>query len=312
MDSCSQLPRYYELFQLIVEDPRIMPKQMAKKLNHSGRGRSPSTLLKHVRNMYEKGISRPPRLTLKSYEEVRYTVYFCKKESKKDLHSLLSKISKDKAINYSILLSGEKFLILSRNDNLTFDNYSLNIREKSKMYTPIYTIPRDWNIPMDVALECLSQINPKKGLLPRTTYYDFSWSELDWKIFNIMTKNVRTKMSVVSKETKTNYMTVKRHFFNKVLPACQIAHYFYPKGFNSYYQSILRLSSDYETEIVSALQNLPCTVYVFPLERDLLIFLCHEDITKIIEVFGKMEEKVFIDGFLLYAPLYYSIPDHTE
>jgi len=289
-----------------------MPKGMTKRLKFSGRGRAPSTLLKHLRNMYKKGISRPPRLTLKSYEEVQYRVYFCKKDSNKGLYNLLSKISKDKTINYSVLLSEEKFLILSRENDLMLDNYGLTILEETRTFTPIYTIPRGWNIPMNVALERFSQINPKKGLIPRTIYHGFSWSELDWKIFNIMAKNVRTKMSVVSKETKTDYMTVKRHFFNTVLPACQIAHYFYPRGFSSYYQSILRLSSDYEIEIVDALQKLPCTTYVFPLEEDLLIFLCHENIAKVIEGFGKMEEKAFIDGFLPYAPLHYSIPDHTE
>ena len=86
-----------------------------------------------------------------------------------------------------------------------------------------------------------------------------------------MGENVRTKITYVARETGVDYKTAKGHFFNVVLPSCVIAQYFYPKGYSSYLQSFMRVRSDYEAEIVSALERLPCTTYVFPLEKELVI-----------------------------------------
>ncbi|KYK29601.1 MAG: hypothetical protein AYK19_19485 [Theionarchaea archaeon DG-70-1] len=259
--------------------------------------------------MYERKISREPRLTLKPYEGCQTTTYFCRKTSYRGLNAMLSDLSNDKRITYTILLSGTDFFLTSRESDLNLKNYGLDILEKSKLYTPIYTIPKGWNISMDDALEALTHINLKKSLIPRTIYYHFSWSDLDWKIFNVMSESVRTKIAYLARETDVDYKTAKDHFFNVVLPSCVIAHYFYPKGYDFYLQSFIRIHSEYEAEIVKALEELPCTTYVFPLEKELVINLFHENQRKVINLLGKMEEKSIIDGFLLYAPLYCIYPD---
>lgn len=259
--------------------------------------------------MYRRKISREPRLTLKPYEGCQTTAYFCRKTSNRGLSSTLSHLSQDKRITYTILLSGTDFFLTSREPDLTFGQYDLDILEKSKLYTPIYTIPRGWQIPMDKALEALITTDVKKGLIPRTAYYDFSWSELDWRIFDIMSENVRTKIAYLARKTGVDFKTAKDHFLNVVLPSCVIAHYFYPKGYDFYLQSFVRIHSECEAAIVEALKGLPCTTYVFPLEKELVINLFHENQRKIIDLLGKMEEKSIIDGFLLYAPLYYICPD---
>jgi len=259
--------------------------------------------------MHERGISRAPRLTLKPYEDCQTIVYFCKKTNNKGLGTTLSNLSNDKRITYAILLSGTDFFLTSREPDLTLEKYGLDILEKSKLYTSMYTIPQGWNTPMNEALDNLATITLRKSVLPRTAYYHFSWSELDWKIFDIMSENVRTKISHVAKKTGVDYKTAKDHFFNVVLPSCVIAHYFYPKGYDFYLQSFIKVRSEYESEIVKALKKLPCTSYVFPLGKELVINLFHENQKKVIKILEKMEEKTIIDGFLLYAPLYYICPD---
>jgi hypothetical protein len=296
----------------MVDNPWITPSEIAEYFNYTGRGRSPTTFLRHIKNMYKRGISRTPRLTLKPYEGCQTTAYFCRKISNKGLGTTLSNLSKDSAITYMILLSGTDFFLTSRDPDLSMKKYGLDILEKSKLYTPMYTIPKGWNTPTDTALTSLTHITLKKGLIPRTVYYHFSWSELDWEIYDIMGENIRTKIAHVARKTRVDYSTAKHHFFDRVLPACVVAHYFYPKGYDSYYKAFLRISSDYEAKIVNALEKLPCTSYVFPLEKELILLLFHEDTQKIITLMEKMEEKTIIDGFLLYAPLYYSCPDYPS
>ena len=62
----------------------------------------------------------------------------------------------------------------------------------------------------------------------------------------------------------------------------------------------------YEEDIVRSLQKLPCTTYVFPLEKSIVLGLFHESIKVLMEVLEKMEEKAIIDNSLLFSPLAYS------
>jgi hypothetical protein len=54
---------------------------------------------------------------------------------------------------------------------------------------------------------------------------------------------------------------------------------------------------------VTALQKLPCTTYVFPLENELILTLFSENATKVLQIVEKMEEKAIIDDSLLYNPI---------
>jgi hypothetical protein len=309
MEKRNRLELYYTLFSLLVENPWTTPRMMAEYFDHTGRGRSPSTFLRHLTNMYEKGISREPRLTVKPFEKCQTITYFCRKKSNRGLATTLSSLSGDRDITYAILLSGSDFFLTSREKDLNTEKYGLEVYEQSKLYTPTYTIPKGWNTPMDKALNSLLQVGLRKGLIPRTVERDFSWSELDWKVFDIMSESVRTKIPYLARKTGVDYKTAKRHFFGVVLPACVVAHYFYPRGYDFYLQSFVRMRSKYETELVKVLEQLPCTTYVFPLENELILNLFHENQRKIIALLEKMEEKTIIDGFLLYAPLYHVYPD---
>lgn len=197
----------------------------------------------------------------------------------------------------------------SRVKDLTLEKEGLDILEQSRLYTPVYTVPQGWNTPMNEALEALTRIELRKGIIPRTVYYDFPWSELDWRIFEIMSDSVRTKIAYLAREIHGDYSTAKHHFFDVVVPCCVIAHYFFPKGYSSYFQSFIKVSSDYEVEMVKAFENLPCTTYVFPLEKELVINLFHENQKNMVTLLEKMEEKTVIDSFLLYNPLYSVYPD---
>ncbi len=65
----------------------------------------------------------------------------------------------------------------------------------------------------------------------------------------------------------------------------------------------LKIESEYETGIVKALEKLPCTTYVFPLENDLIIILFHNDENKILALLKKMKEIDIVNDYLLYVPV---------
>jgi len=90
-----------------------------------------------------------------------------------------------------------------------------------------------------------------------------------------------------------------------MLPCCTVGHCFFPFGYDYYDKAFLRIYSRYEKDIVRALERLPCTTHVFPLEKELILILYHESISKLMDTIQKMEEVGIIDDYLLYIPLTY-------
>ena len=301
-----QLQTYYSLFSLIAEDPRIMPNRIAKKLKYSGIGRSPSTLLYHITEMYRKGISKKPRLFLKSFSEAYVNAFFCKRNSIRGLYSTLRSIDKDPEISYAICLSSSDFFLMSRSENPKVGKFGLSLVEKSVIYTPIFPVPDSCRIDSNAAYSAILENKFKKGKLDRNLLNGFNWDILDWNIYNIMGCNVREKFTKLARECKTTPTTAKKHFMEKVLPNCVQVHYFFPKEQRSYFEAFLRLYSEYEENIVGILPRLPCTSFVYPMEEEIIVRLFHESIVVLLETLEKLEEMAIIDGYLLFNPIAYS------
>ncbi|KYK38137.1 MAG: hypothetical protein AYK18_07840 [Theionarchaea archaeon DG-70] len=120
-----------------------------------------------------------------------------------------------------------------------------------------------------------------------------------------MKNNVQIPFSTVAEETGFSSITVKKYFYETVLPYCNIAHYFFPKGYNHYSQAVVTIETDFEEGLVGAFSKLPCTTYVFPLEEELLVGIFHEGIQDVMFTMKKLEEKGFIKKHLLLVPLYW-------
>ncbi|MBU7018314.1 MAG: hypothetical protein HXS44_12460 [Theionarchaea archaeon] len=159
------------------------------------------------------------------------------------------------------------------------------------------------------ALENFARSDFRKGTIKRELYGNLDWSELEWNIYNVSRSDARLKVSTVKRQTAASYNTTKKHFYDKVLPSCIIAHYFFPKGYPLHQQLVLKLNSKYEEGIVNGLQKLLCTSYIFPLEKSLFIALFHENTNFTLDIIQKLEERAIIDDYLLFNPLTYHIPD---
>jgi len=297
------LQQYYTIVQMMVEDPRVKVRTIAKRMGYVGRGRSPSTVTRHIQNMYRKKISRPPRLTLKPFRKWQNMAYFCKKTDRRGLYSTFLKLYRDENIGYVILLSGCEYFIISREKDLDLRRYGLEIEEESLMYTPVYVMPEKWNNSMDEGLKEMARCEFERGLIKRDVGENLGWDETDWEIYDRFGGNVRTEYTGVAREIGVYPNTVKSRFLNKVIPSCVMAHYFFPKRYNYYQKVIIRIHSNFEKAIVNSLKKFPCTSYVFPLNDELVITLFHENIGDILPVIEKIEEKAFIDDYLLYIPV---------
>ena len=94
------LEKYHELFTFVVEDPRIMPKDITRKLGFSGTGKARTTILYHLENMYEKEISLKPQLKILPFLNLKKYAYFCRKEDNKNIFETFLKLHSSEDVSF--------------------------------------------------------------------------------------------------------------------------------------------------------------------------------------------------------------------
>jgi hypothetical protein len=307
MESLRQLKLYYELFSFLVENPKTELRYIAEYYRKTGRGRSPSTWGYHIEQMFQKKISREPIMLLKSHEQAYITAYFCEYEKKTGFHDVIRGLSEDKEITYGTALSSRDFFITSTNEKKNLGEYNLQVKEKSILYTPLYPVPTGWDLSMEEAFTDLLDSDFRKGVLPRTLHRYLDWDDLDWKIYFEVRKRLRSfEYTATAKVVGSTPTTVMTRFRERIVPKCIQINYFFPDGYDYYQYAFLRVETDFESSLVKALENLPCTSYVYPLEDCLVLQLFHKDFDILISLLRKMEKRKILDSYLLYSNLMFT------
>jgi hypothetical protein len=303
------LKKYHELFTLIVEDSRIMPKSIAKKLRYSGQGKARSTILYHLKNMYKKQISLKPQLKILPFSNLEKWVYFCRKVDKKNIYETFLELHSNKDVSFVECLSGSDFFVTSFSKDIDFGVDFLAVEEKSKFYRSLYLNPRGWNKKPAECFSSLLSADYQEGKVERKDYGLLNWSDTDKRIYFLMRKNIRCKFTYVGRHARIDSKTAKKRFYENVLPQCDVAHYFFPKGRGSYREMFLKMKTDYETSLIDALCRLPCTTYVYPLETQLVTVLFHQDEKLILSILQKLKEIGIIKDYLFYIPLIHGVKE---
>ncbi len=290
----------------IVEQPRCSITNIAKNIGHTGRRRRRATISDYLNQMYESKISLYPNLVLRNYDEPLRKAYLCKKKDRSQIGETFKMLREDRSIEYVVFMSGHcDFFLTSRDPALNLARYDLEVVESSILYSPLFIIPQGWNLPFNVTVQNISKCRFEEGRLERESDGVLEWEELDMKIFESMRENVRRPFTEVARGVDVYSSTVKDHFYKHVLPRCNVAHYFFPKGYDSYMKNQIRIHTKCEKSIVDSLKCLPCTSYIYPLEKGLILTLFHENINVIMTLIEKMEENGIIEHYALFTPLWY-------
>jgi len=290
------------IHNLVRETPRYRLSHIALELGLSGRGQTKATASKYVTRLYTEEISLHPNLVLKAHENCMTKAFFLKLKKPEDLTSTFLKLSSNPHISYMLLLSGLYDFFVTTRHELTFDK-NVVIKKSSPMYDPIYTHPTGWNLKMKDAFKLFANKSLEKGRIERDIEDFLPWDEIHFDIFETMKHNMQIPFSHVARETNLASNTVKKYFYKDILPYCNIAHYFFPEGYSSYHQSLIIVESNCEKGLVNSLQKLPCTTYVFPLEKEIVLGVFHKGINDVMFALKKLEEKGYIQKYLLLVPL---------
>lgn len=297
------LAKYYSLYLKIREIPRFTIKEISPALQDGGRGRKYSTISDHVRNFYAQKISLRPNLVLRTYENYLVYTYFLKIKKSESITSAFYSLKENTKLLYMLFLSGAYDFFVTSQYDLKFKNFK--IVKKSISYTPYYTCPQGWNRKMKDSLHSVAESTLSKGKLKREIEDWLPWEDFHFKIYEIMKNNVQMPFSKVADLTRYAQTTVKRYFYRDILPYCDISHYFFPKGYDYYEQAFIVVRSEYEKGLYEAFSKLPCTSYFLPFEEEIAIGIFHESIGDLMHTIRKLEEKGYIEKYLLLVPLHW-------
>ena len=302
--------KYFDLYQLLIDSPRMKVRKMAKRLGETGRGRTFSAIAKRLRKMYQLKISFKPKLALKTFENVFSTAYFCRKIDREKIRQTFLNLKNDRSIDYCLFLAGSfDFFLVSKKGKINVEQYGLEIVEKHILYTTIYTIPKGWEKSISETYDTFSKFDFEKGKLERKKESTLRWSHIDWRIYYSMRENARAQFAPIGRKLGVAGYTVKSHFHKSVLPNCSVAHYFFPKGYDYYKQAFLKINTEYEKSLIEALRELPCTTYVLPLDEGLMINIFHEGVNELMTALQEIEEIGILKTYSLQVPLTYSLKE---
>lgn len=149
-------------------------------------------------------------------------------------------------------------------------------------------------------LEFSSRENPETIDIP---FSELEWDEIDWKIFDALSPSLRLSYSDLSQAIGLGWRPIKTRIDKRIIPACHIATYFFPRGQRNYQQLYLQFKTEYQRNFLRKLDFMQTTNYFLLFGNNAGIFMFPENINKVLKTFKKIEKEGIIDDLTYFLPL---------
>jgi hypothetical protein len=239
---------------------------------------------------YNLGVIKPPRPILKFHTKTHQHVLFVD-GSFDELDNIVENMND---VRYACALSGpsEKILITSftePGEDLILLKYTRAdgfSTDESKCLKKMKFLSDELPIPIDA---------PRLKL---------NWDKKDWQIFHNLFPNMRIPYLTLSEKIDLEWRAIKKRMQEKIIPACDVATYFFPKGQANYQQLFLEFRSEYQKNFFDKMNLMPSTSYFLHFGKDKIgIFVFPQNINEVLKLFKKMEKEGIINDFRYFIPL---------
>lgn len=243
-------------------------------------------------------------MILNSFKESQTKVYFCRKPERDSTTGTFKELCKNKDLDYVLFFAGDIDYFITTRKDLNFKEYEIEIVEKKKLFTPIFTFPpkNSWKFSFEERCQQLLDYDFVKGNLERRIYSGLNWDTFDWNIYISVRQNARKAFNSVSRETGISHKTIKKRFYNNILPNCKRVYYFFPKGYNFYEKTFLQIYTKYEKSLTNAFKKLATTTYIYPLKDRILVNCFHENGNIFMGTIKELEEVGIIKKYMYVIP----------
>ena len=237
----------YALMQRYLQDVRIKEKTIREEISPYSTYTATKDMLKRIR---ENILISGPELWVNSGFVVEL-----KKNKKRSCLDLFEEYRMDKDVTYVFALMGTYSLLCFR-------------RGASILKNALCVIP---SFPAEKEI---SEIElTEKGDIERAKYPN--WDDLDWQVYHSMRRDPNLSFGKVGGVLGVSWTTVQMHF-EKILKDVDIWVSFYPKGYNYYQKAILKFNTKYEKDLVSELQKIDRSSFLYKYDENLLLYLFYE------------------------------------
>jgi len=254
----------YEIFKLVLENPRIPKTEIAKKFNVN-----PKTAEIWWNNAVKYGIIIPPVFRRKSYLNFREYFYFIDGQ---DPHSLYEELQESKDILYFSVQTGfANFQIISRSPLSLQSNVVLS-GERSNYYV---SIPPNCTFEESISkiqnkLKNLKELKPFPSPLIYQKKAYGPWDELDEIIYREFSNNMRKPFTHVIESTNAYSDKImkwlrRRHRFGDTITM------FFPEGESSYQLSLFCIETKNDWLLIDLFSQMPTSSVFYRLGKKLMM-----------------------------------------
>lgn len=250
----------YEIFKLLLEDPRIPKTQMIKIFNVN-----PKTFDKWWKAAIGKKIIILPVFRRKSFLNFREYIYFLRLKDPHELYESLQENS-ESLTYFSVQTGFCNFQIISK-DPIDPEGERVLSGPRSDYFV---TVPPNCSFGegaerIERLLQNLDSLNPRDSPLK---YHDTKfepWDEKDEAIFWEICNNMRTPFASAVKSADTYNDKAWSWFRNRDTFGDTIT-MFFPKGESSYMLSLYGIKTEYDSILVDIFSNLPTSTVFYRLD----------------------------------------------
>jgi len=247
----------YEIFELLIEDPRMTKLQMARRFKVN-----PNTLVTWWNSAIDNRIILLPIFRRKSFKNFREFFYFLKTE---DPHKLFEVLQiQDLPISYFSVQTGFcNFQIVAKEPIEPRGEVALS-GERSDYFV---TVPpkrefRESVRRIDAMLRNLDVLKPRKSPLKYRDEEYTPWDEKDEAIYWEICNNLRIPFASVVQSAKT-YNDKAWAWFRNREEFGDTMTFFFPRGESAYIPSLYVIDTNHDSLLIDIFSQLPATTVFY-------------------------------------------------
>ena len=282
MKRIDKLPRYYQIYKQLYEDPYRCQTKIAKNTPFSQ-----STVSTYLSEMYASSLFKGPFIFVKPAQTYHEYVYFLEVDDPVSVYKLLLK---DPHIREVTAYSGDWDISVVTDVKIDFSTvgYKRIVHHGIKGVTQLSKVTSlDWDYSMKKIQNTVS--TPEK----KSTLYEeipiIPWDEKGWIFYHYFKSNVRKNVMPVLRDHKIRFCRYKEWVlqlpdFAVIKPA------FYPHTFPTYCVFDFLIESAYHHQLTTILGFLPSTSIFFSAGTHVTTRLLVQDRKEANDLFNLLEE----------------------
>lgn len=298
MKKSRKIQTWWDIYICLHEKGRAHISEICKKMRYTGRGKNRDTISRYLGEAFEKGIITKPRLTLANHEGNTLYAYLLKCPDKRT--AFFEILKQNPSVLYIALLNGDyQLLFTSHSDQILLKCPHI----MSPIFTPIYTVPKGYNLSEQQCLDIITKYTYEEGVLPRPVLPPLNWDHLDWQIYNAFRMDFRQSLKKVANNLDITYETARLHLYNRIVPQTIQFVGFFPQGIENYSHLFFLAKTSCERSLVSVLSRLQTSCLIWPLQSYLICYVYFQNLSIFLKSIYNLEKKKIFKEYLFLFPL---------